>query len=376
MKRRLVSMLFLGLSLTHCGDDQPEHRTREPRQQPKPSADGSTTVPTQQTPVPQTPVISQPAKIMQTAIEQEMNNMAGPTFEGRGTGAVGGNNAGKYIASFFEAAGLQAAGNAGYLQGFSANGNSTNNIIGVIPGTDPELQNEFIVIGAHMDHLGKSGTTIYYGADDNASGTVVLMSIAKSLAAFKSLKRSLLFISFSGEELGLLGSKYYVQNPTRPLNKAVFMFNMDMVGRGQGKVQIIELTPNSQPATLLKKRDDELTDITVVEGASVGDRSDHAPFRNAGIPVGIFHTGLHDDYHKPTDTLNKIDMVTMTSIANLAQLWIMDLANAPKTLGLEAQAFRRSGLSKLELAQEGTVVGSEGMFARQLTKTWDDGLSW
>ena len=106
-----------------------------------------------------------------------------------------------------------------------------DNVVGVLPGTDPALAGESVVIGAHYDHLGRIGGAVYHGADDNASGTAVVLGLAKAFAAAGGAPRPLVFVLFSGEEMGLIGSGHYVRHPVLPLERAAAMINFDMVGR-------------------------------------------------------------------------------------------------------------------------------------------------
>ncbi len=200
-----------------------------------------------------------------------------------------------------------------------------NNIIGVLPGKDPNLKSEAIVIGAHYDHLGLGGEgsgslspktgEIHHGADDNASGTAGLLELARLFAAEKRNRRTLIFIAFSGEEEGLLGSNFYVNNPAWPLDKTVAMINMDMIGRmrdkkmtvgGIGTAQefrplIEQLNANTPVAVANAKR----FDLALSEDGF--GPSDHSSFYSKQIPVLFFFTNAHEDYHKPTDTADKIN---------------------------------------------------------------------
>lgn len=201
------------------------------------------------------------------------------------------------------------------------------NVIGILPGTDTVLRNEAIVIGAHYDHLGHGGegslavnsTEIHHGADDNASGTGAIIELARQLGAKHNNKRTIVFIAFSGEEEGLFGSNWYVNHPVFALDKTVAMINLDMVGRlKDDKLTIGGIGTASQWKN-------------IVEGLNLGDPprmtdaalnpprfalqlnedgfgpSDHSSFYGKKIPVLFFFTGTHDDYHKPSDTADKIN---------------------------------------------------------------------
>src|SRR5581483_9038272 len=204
------------------------------------------------------------------------------------------------------------------------------NVVGVLDGAGP-LANETVVIGAHYDHLGYGGRgtgslstgpkAIHHGADDNGSGTTVLMELARRFGAEKGRQgRRLVFVAFSGEEMGLLGSRFYVDNPPIPLATTVAMVNMDMVGRladdpatGRGKLEV--------GGTGTAKEFDGLIDalnakygFAVKKNKSGVGPSDHTSFYQKGVPVFFLFTGLHRQYHKPTDTVDLINFPGMKRI--------------------------------------------------------------
>jgi aminopeptidase YwaD len=212
------------------------------------------------------------------------------------------------------------------------------NVIGVLEGTDPQLKNEAIIIGAHYDHLGHGGpnslavnsTEIHHGADDNASGTAAVMELAREFARTKNNKRTLIFMCFSGEEEGLFGSKAYTDAPVFPLAKTVAMINMDMVGRlkdgkltigGIGTASEWKALVNSKNVVLLPGNETLANDKGETIGPKMKERpvfalqlnedgfgpSDHSSFYGKQIPVLFFFTGSHEDYHKPSDTADKIN---------------------------------------------------------------------
>jgi aminopeptidase YwaD len=220
------------------------------------------------------------------------------------------------------------------------------NVIGILEGSDATLKNEAIVIGAHYDHLGKGGqgslavnsTEIHHGADDNASGTAALIEMARIFAKEKKNNRTIIFIAFGGEEEGLLGSKYYVNNPVFPLDKTVAMINMDMVGRLKDDKLTVggigtasewkdlvtnknEIIPpvydnskkNSFVSNFAEKRETVYRFNLQLNEDGFGP-SDHSSFYGKQIPVLFFFTGSHEDYHKPSDTADKINYGGMLKI--------------------------------------------------------------
>ena len=204
----------------------------------------------------------------------------------------------------------------------------TENVTGMIPGTDPKRKDQYIVIGAHYDHLGRGGGSnsryegkepaIHHGADDNASGTAALIELARYFARHPQ-PRSILLVAFAGEEMGLLGSGHWVKNPPVPLDSVVAMINLDMVGRlreNKLNVQGIGTSPIWEPLLdSLANREN----FRLAKGKDGYGPSDHASFYAKHIPVLFFFTGLHDDYHRPSDTWDKINYGGMARILKLVE---------------------------------------------------------
>jgi hypothetical protein len=217
---------------------------------------------------------------------------------------------------------------------------TTSNIVGYIDGNDAGVLDEVIIIGAHMDHLGFGGPgsgsldpdtlAIHNGADDNASGTAGLLELAEVFASQKeSLQRSLLFIAFSGEELGTLGSGHYVNNPFTPLDKTIAMINMDMIGRLEDKSLTIYGTGTSPSWSELLQRhnvDSSFSFKLVDDGYGP---SDHAQFYGKDIPVLFFFTGIHNDYHKPSDDWQLLNTSGEKEILELVYDVTMELNRMP-----------------------------------------------
>jgi aminopeptidase YwaD len=192
------------------------------------------------------------------------------------------------------------------------------NVIGVLPGTDPVHASEVVVLGAHYDHLGRAGGAVHPGADDNASGTALVLGLARAFAAAGGTARTLVFALFAGEEEGLLGSAHYVRHPTIPIDRTVVMLNFDMVGRMRDRrldIMGVESGTGLRAFVTEGGADDHL-DLAL--SAAPFSPSDQTPFYQAGVPVLFFHTGGHDDYHTPRDTADKINAAGMAEIATLA----------------------------------------------------------
>jgi hypothetical protein len=223
-------------------------------------------------------------------------------------------------------------------------GIETKNVVGVLEGAGPHAD-ETIVIGGHYDHLGHGGMTsgslaifssdIHNGADDNASGTAMVLELARRLGHRRNpLPRRVVFIAFSGEERGLLGSKYYVAHPLFPLSSTVMMINCDMVGRLNGKNELTMIGTGTTPGI------EGLVDamgtkaglkIKKVAGLTDGfGGSDHESFYDKKIPVLFAFTGIHRDYHRPTDDADRINYTGMGRIADYIEMIMLDLVRRPE----------------------------------------------
>jgi len=217
---------------------------------------------------------------------------------------------------------------------------TTSNVLGFLEGSDPVLKNEVVIIGAHYDHLGYGGegsgsrkpdtNAIHYGADDNASGTSGLLELAQNFASRKEeLKRSLLFISFSGEELGVLGSAYYVNNPVIPLDRTVAMVNMDMIGRFTNKTLIVYGTGTSAEFDEMIRKHNADSAIILKPVRDGFGPSDQSSFYGKQIPVFHFFTDLHNDYHLPADTWDKLNYPGMEQVVKYIDEIVVDLIHEP-----------------------------------------------
>ncbi|MBN2616139.1 MAG: M20/M25/M40 family metallo-hydrolase [Bacteroidales bacterium] len=238
---------------------------------------------------------------------------------------------------------------------------TTRNVLAILKGNDPTLQDEYIVIGAHYDHLGMGGPNtgsrrpdtlaVHYGADDNASGTSLLLELAGKLATEqKHLKRSIVFVAFSAEEMGLLGSKHFVKDSLIDLQKVDAMINLDMIGR-MNKDRKLEIggtgtTPIADSLLKALPLADSLKLVLSPEGYGP---SDHASFYAHDIPVFFFSTGTHLDYHTPADTPDKINYKGLKLIGDYVNELVLAIANRPEALQFtkagpkEGSGFKRRG---------------------------------
>ena len=251
--------------------------------------------------------------------------------------------------------------------------NNTRNVVMLLPGEDEDLKNEYIIIGGHFDHLGMGGPgsssravdtiAAHHGADDNASGIAMMLELAEKFALTKeSHKRSIICVAFSGEEMGLLGSKYFAENAGIDLSKVNAMINLDMVGRYEENkpVQVY----GTGTAENLRNFVTSSSDTSVIK-FTLSDEgygpSDHSSFYGKSIPVLFYTTGAHLDYHTPSDTYDKINYEGMEMLAPIIYSVAEKLANSPERL-----KFTESG-PKIEtgraLRRKGVTLGIMPDFA-------------
>ncbi|WP_206367771.1 M20/M25/M40 family metallo-hydrolase [Sphingobacterium chungjuense] len=280
-------------------------------------------------------LLGTPAVLAQSSkaiLKQHIYYLASDEMKGRETGSAQVEQAAQYIEAAFKNYGLQPKGTDGYRQDFTAkitrvpvtdSLRAAANIIGFLDNGAART----IVIGAHYDHLGH-GTIggsrdtlhigeIHNGADDNASGVAGLLELARHYSQ-NEVKESfnLLFIAFGAEELGLLGSKHFTQNPTVPLNQIHWMLNMDMIGRYQPENGLAIIGHGTSPA-FVEIFDGVTSDIKFYTSKDGNGGSDQTSFYKKDIPVLFFHTGGHPDYHMASDDADKIDYKALQSIVDL-----------------------------------------------------------
>jgi len=283
-------------------------------------------------------------------IKEDVTFLSDDALEGRQTGTEGEKAAAEYIAKRFENLGLEGKGTNEYFQAFSfkpktnlhqkvnytvKDGDSTitgTNVLGFINNNAEQT----IVIGAHYDHLGygaegslyRGEKAIHNGADDNASGVAVMLNLAKKLKE-KNTNNNYLFIAFSGEEMGLLGSNYFVKNATIDTKKINYMINMDMVGRLKVDSTFAAYGVGTSPILKQTLKAHNRSFKLIQKESGIGP-SDHTSFYNADIPVLHFFTGQHEDYHKPSDDFEKLNYKGMQTISNYIFEVISDLDNNGK----------------------------------------------
>lgn len=313
-------------------------------------------------------VLAQPP--VETASEQRLRAdvayLASPDLKGRGQGTPGLESAKNYLLDAYRKMGLDPkiqhfraktkalralAGASPELAPDQPESDSPN-IVVVIPGTDPELGKEYIALGAHFDHLGENPGAlslakeedrqlVHAGADDNASGTALVLELARRLRE-RPPRRSILLLHFSGEELGLQGSGHWVKHPTVPLASVKFYFNFDMVGRldpAAPKLSIGCLGVFKSETELLDRHVPRNITVDHDLGVYLG-ASDHMSLATQKIPSAFYFTGIHADYHRPTDTPDKINYAGQAQIGEAALGAIRELADATTAPAFDAESAK------------------------------------
>ncbi|HKE01151.1 MAG TPA: M28 family peptidase [Planctomycetota bacterium] len=268
-------------------------------------------------------------------LKAHVEYLASPELEGRGEGS-GLEKARKHVAEAFQKSGLVAPPKIGVFFQDVPGPPSGKNVLAWLPGADPALRKEVVIVSAHVDHLGKENGAIHPGADDDASGVAALLEIARVLGANKALvKRSVLFAAFDLEERGLVGSQRFVEQPPVPLADVALFVNMDMIGRDLAdKIEDLLFVVGAEHSPELKPLVDA-ADATGSLRASflgtdiIGIRGDYGPFLAKKVPYLFFSTGEHSDYHQPTDTADRILYPKLRQATQIVLRTVIAAANAP-----------------------------------------------
>lgn len=304
-------------------------------------------------PEPRKALAELPPAFSQARLAAHVEALAAPALEGRGLGTPGERSAAEYVAGEMKAAGLVPAGDeGGFLQRFpvrtTADGDPADvaNVVGLLPGSDLARKDESVAVVAHYDHLGKGwpdvrrefAGQVHPGADDNASGVAVLLELARAMKDEKP-RRGVVFLAVTGEEAGRLGSKRWVAGPSsRDARKTLAAVNLDTVGRlGTGKLQVLGTGTAAEWIHAVRGA----TWVTGVETKAVPETfesSDHATFVEAGIPAVQLFTGPHADYHRPSDTAEKVDVPGLAKVAAVAKELVSWLAGREQPLSVSIPA--------------------------------------
>jgi hypothetical protein len=270
--------------------------------------------------------------------------LADDAFEGREGGRRGGRAAGGYVEQAVAPLGFLPAGdNGGYFQSFATGHGTLRNVLALLPGSDPTCRDELVVIGGHYDHVGYGNARnsfgpfgfVHNGADDNASGVAGLLEIAEALAALpQPPRRSILIAFWDGEEQGLLGSRHFLKHRPPPLRgrEIVFAINLDMIGRLRQRLEVFGTRSAVGLEALVTRANNlpgqEPLDLTF--DWKVEADSDHYPFLQRGIPTIMFHTGLHDDYHRPSDDVHRVNLAGLEPVVRLTFATLLEVADSPE----------------------------------------------
>ncbi|HTM55734.1 MAG TPA: M20/M25/M40 family metallo-hydrolase [Pirellulales bacterium] len=288
------------------------------------------------------------ASITAQDVKDYVAALADDTFEGRESGTRGGRAAGIYIVDHLKKFGIPGGNTGGgYHQNF---GGGASNLLALVEGSDPQLKQECIIISAHYDHVGYGNSRnsygptglIHNGADDNASGVAGLLEVAQAVSLLPvAPRRSILFAFWDAEEKGLLGSKHWIDHPTVPLARVRAMMNVDMIGRlRNSRLTVYGVRTSAGFRQLVSRQNDPSALLLNFSWELKGD-SDHYSFYQRGIPIVMLHTGMHDDYHRPSDDAEKVNVDGLSRIAQLLFSVLVELADTS-----DLRAFRRQALNE------------------------------
>ena len=275
-------------------------------------------------------------------LKKHVLTLTADSLMGRKAGSIGEQRAANYIYDVLHSSGLTMLapkeGQDFFIAGENGDTLHSRNVLGVVEGYDPKLKNEYIVVGAHFDHLGthtikvngKDSTVIYRGADDNASGVAIMMELAKQISTQSYLfKRSVIFIAFGAEEIGLAGSWYFLNRAFSESNNIMMMVNLDMLGRsgGNNKFKIFTAAPNVEINLILQTlyREPLMVRPILADGDILP--SDYISFYDKKIAVANFTTGSHREYHTPKDNPNLLDYNQMEAISQYIYAFVKEVAN-------------------------------------------------
>ncbi len=282
-------------------------------------------------------------------LREHVDVLSDDSFEGREAGSRGGRAAAGYLVKRFQQAGSEPAGEGGsYFQTF---GQGYRNILGLLEGRDPKLKSEIILVGAHYDHVGYGNRSnsygptgyIHNGADDNASGAAGVLEVMQAFSRLPARpRRSILFVLWDGEEKGLLGSKHWVSRSTIPMARLKFAINMDMIGRLRPQGLEVYGTRTSFGLRRLVSENSQGIGVPLKFTWEMKDNSDHHTFFRRSVPVLMLHTGLHDDYHRPSDDAHKVNSAGMEAVGKMLFQISHDLAERPVLHGFRTTSRRET----------------------------------
>lgn len=297
------------------------------------------------------------------ALEKHVATLASDSLLGRGFGTEQGMKAARYIAEQLENAGVEPL-NGSYLFPFNHRKGILNiagiNVAGVIPGSDPQLKEEYILLGAHFDHLGwkvsNGDTVVYNGADDNASGTASVIEIGRNLAARKeSLGRSVILAAFDGEESGLIGSTRFLEDSVVPPDKLKLMFSLDMVGmyEAHGGLDLAGVNLLNDPQEITGRLAGEYNIAIRKTNGKIEQRTDTAPFGKIGVPAIHAFTGTESPYHKPEDVAGELDYEGMALVTSFLSAATLQLSSTQDLSAMKGPAEGQDELFQTRIFRPG-----------------------
>ena len=296
-------------------------------------------------------------------LEKHVYTLASDSLLGRGFGTEQGSKAAIYIAQQFEEAGIEPL-NGTYFHPFNHRQGILNipgtNVAGVISGSDPDLKDEYIILGAHFDHLGwkisQGDTVVYNGADDNASGTASIIEIGRNLTDQKeSLGRSVIIVAFDGEESGLIGSNHFLDDSIVPPEKIKLMFSLDMVGMYEAHegLDMVGVTMLNDADRITEEFAGEYNITIKKANGRIEQRTDTAPFGEIGIPAIHANTGLESPIHKPEDVAEELDYEGMALVANYISATTHHLSSVEHLSDMKGPEEGEAGLSGTKIFRSG-----------------------
>ena len=306
--------------------------------------------------------------------------LASDSLEGRGLATESGQIAANYIAKYFEQSGLEPVGDSFFHPFYARVSQSMlqgRNVVGMIEGSDPVLKNEYIVLGAHYDHISykfvNGEKVVYNGADDNASGSAAIMEIGRALVKQKGkLKRSVILVAFDGEESGLIGSGKFVKQNTVPVDQIKAMMSIDMIGRyaESGSLIMGAMEDIKGGAKRLMPHADE-HDVKIKRtGGATSNRTDTKPFGDAGVPAIYVSSGIVGPYHKPEDDRETLDYEGMEKITNMLADLTLDLASGEslEPASHEVAAIKTKGTPFFRYGVKLNTGGSANIYPNEFYK--------
>jgi Peptidase family M28 len=335
------------------------------------------------------PALGQPGGPAEPRLKSHVMTLASPEYAGRR--GAGGRKAADYVVARLRELHLQPLFGDSFAQSIPGQGGAGvigRNVGALLPGSDPSLRDQYVILSAHYDHLGTRGPVVYPGADDNASGVAMLLEVARSVVEGKERpRRSLMFVSFDLEEAGLFGSRYFVEHPPVPLDRVSLFMTADMIGRSLGGVcDPFVFVMGAEHVPALRPWLDDAARGRDVKVGLLGsdllllDRSDYGPFRSRKVPYLFFSTGENPVYHTPEDTPDTVNYPKLTAISRVIDEIVHKAAAADRLPGwspatepsmAEAMTIREVLRTLLDHRDQLEIGAANGLLMRNALRTLD-----